>query len=157
VPGIGEVNLPGHANVLSREEYAKESHKHLATLDSELADAYNQHEVLKTMGKLAPLAATGFTGPLPPELALNIRKMGAMFGIGDAETMGATELFKMLSQKGVFDLTKSLKPASNLDMIASEKAYASMQSDSRSLPYMIRSEEERSAASPRRRPCSTRS
>jgi len=120
------------------ENYAKEvAPKAYQEASKAYADANDAHMTYKTMLDLAPYAKTGFTGPVPPEAMLTLRKIGASMGVLNADTIAPTEIYKVLAQKGVFELTKSLKPASNLDMIASEKATASLQSDPTTLPVVL--------------------
>lgn len=110
-------------------------------LYSESANLYTQADEARNIYKglldLAPFAKTGFTGPVPPDVMLNLRKMGASLGLTGADSIAPTEIYKFLAQKGVFDLTSKLKPASNLDMVASEKATASMQTDPTTLPLAL--------------------
>ncbi len=120
------------------EHYAKEvAPKAYQEASKAYTDANDAHMTYKTMLDLAPYAKTGFSGPVPPEAMLTLRKIGASMGVLNADTIAPTEIYKVLAQKGVFELTKSLKPASNLDMIASEKATASLQSDPTTLPVVL--------------------
>jgi hypothetical protein len=116
------------------EEQAPKLHGEAA---SKYADAENAYQNYGTLLALAPYAKTGFTGPIPPDMMLAMRKMAASVGLANAESIAPTELYKFMAQKGVFDLTKSLKPASNLDMVASERATASMQTDPSTLPVAL--------------------
>ena len=116
------------------EEQAPKLHGEAA---SKYADAENAYQNYGTLLALAPYAKTGFTGPIPPDMMLAARKMAASIGLANPESIAPTELYKFMAQKGVFDLTKSLKPASNLDMVASERATASMQTDPSTLPVAL--------------------
>lgn len=105
--------------------FAKDQAPKLFVESSKLyADAADTHNIMGALEELAPYAKTGFGGPQ----LLQLRKLGTQFGIKN-ESIAPTELFQFLAQKGVFELTKQLKPASNLDMVASERATASLQSD----------------------------
>ncbi len=115
------------------KKYAETEAPKLHAESSKLyTDAADTHAIMSSLEELAPFAKTGFGGPQ----LLQLRKLGAQFGIKD-ESIAPTELFQFLAQKGVFELTKQLKPASNLDMIASERATASLQSDPSTLPAAL--------------------
>jgi hypothetical protein len=115
------------------KEFAKTEAPKLYAESSRLyGDAADTHNIMGTLEELAPYAKTGFAGPQ----LLQLRKLGTQLGIKDP-SIAPTELFQFLAQKGVFELTKQLKPASNLDMIASERATASLQSDPSTLPAAL--------------------
>jgi hypothetical protein len=127
---------PGQSNqgaLIFGKEFAKSEAPKLYAESSKLyTDAADTHNIMSTLEELAPHARTGFAGPQ----LLQLRKLGTSLGIKD-DSIAPTELFQFLAQKGVFELTKQLKPASNLDMIASERATASLQSDPSTLPLAL--------------------
>jgi len=120
------------------ESWAK-SHapKELEDASSKFVTANESHVTLKALQELAPYAAIGYAGPVPPEIALKARKMAASINLPGADKIGPTELFNFLSQKGVFDTLAKMKPATDLDRIAAERASISLQTDPSTIAVAI--------------------
>lgn len=120
------------------ESWAKEhAPKEMADASAKYATANETHETLQAMAELAPHAATGFQGPIPPEIALKARKIAASMGLPGADKIAPTELFYFLSQKGVFDVLSKMKPATDLDRMAAERASISIQTDPATFPMAM--------------------
>lgn len=107
---------------------------------------------LSTLRQMEALLAGGkvMTGTLTPE-GLAMRKAFASVlpaGWVDSKKISDTEVFQFLTQKGIFDFVKQLKPASNTDFINAERASLSVRTDPNTLPvympmlknYALRSE-----------------
>ncbi len=146
----GVMSLPGHTTAKFNEEFAKtEAPKLLAKASDDYATSSDAVQKLQTIAKIAPYAATGFQGPIPPDLAQTIRNMASSMGMIDGDTAALTEAYKYLTEQGVFAATKDLKPASNLDMQAARQATLSMSTNPKTIPIMMpilmRTEERRQA------------
>jgi hypothetical protein len=135
-PGVATVDPAARGKAIVDKNFAeKEAPKLIVEEGKNIASATETHNTLQTMNEL--FKGGNVSAGWGADAKLTARKMLSQVlpnGWTDANKIADSELFGYLSQKGIFEYVQKLKPASNTDFAAAQKATISIQTDPSSLP-----------------------